>query len=46
MSNYIKSELISRELGNKPRKSKSLPVKKKQEKDMFELPPLPEDAAE
>ena len=45
MANYIQSELINQELGNKPRKPQSLPVKKKQEKDMFELPPIPEDSA-
>jgi len=44
LSNYIQSELINKELGNKPGKSKSLPVKKKQEKDIFELPPIPIEA--
>jgi len=45
ISNYIRSEIINQELGNKSRKTKSLPVKKKEEKDLFELPPMPEDMA-
>lgn len=43
LENYLKSEAINKELGGKG-KGKAILTKKRQEPDLFELPPLAPDS--
>ena len=46
LDNYIKSEIINKQLGNTKGPVRRLPAaNKKQETDIFALPPLPADQA-
>ena len=46
LTNYIKSEIINKQLGKSKGKSAPILKKKKSEPDLFELPPLPNGAIE
>jgi hypothetical protein len=47
LSNYIKSEVINKQLGkNKGKSGAPLLKKKKLEPDLFELPPIPNQNTE